>query len=97
MSEYVDSVYLANDLYGRIAYARSAYAIADENRDRFGNDPVFGSIGGQFCRMVSEYIGDMTSDDWDEQSRFDISDDLYRAAWEHYPDYAPLLDGNRFE
>ena len=90
---YEDSYYLSNGLYERIALARYAYSVADENRSYGGSHSIYGAIGSQFCRLLGDYIGDMTCDEFDYDDRFSMSEDLYKTAWEYYEVYAPLLDG----
>lgn len=90
---YEDSNYLSSDLYGRIALARYAYSVADENRSYGGSHSIYGEVGSQFCRLLGEYIGDMTCDEFDDDVRLSMSENLYKTAWEYYEVYAPLLDG----
>lgn len=89
---FENSAYMASNVDRRIELTRRAYDIADENRSYAGTNN-FGQIGTQFCGMIGEFIGELTSDGYDETSLLAISEDLYVAAWEHYPEYAMLLDG----
>lgn len=84
--------YLNLDLDGRISRAQWAYEQADELR-YWGGSNVMGYIGNQFCGFLSDFIGEMTCMDYDEDLRYDISEDLYETAFAHYEEYAPLLDG----
>lgn len=91
-TNFENNIYMASDVDGRIELARRAYDIADANRGYAGMNN-FGQIGTQFCGMVGEFIGELTNGGYDETSLLAISEDLYVAAWEHYPEYAMLLDG----
>lgn len=73
---------------------REAYREADDYRN-FGGSNVLGNVGDQFCRMLSEYIGDLTCDEFDDDVRWDMTEDLYETTWQYYPDHACLLDGER--
>lgn len=93
MEDFIESLYISSDLGGRIELARYAYRVADENRGYGGAHSIYGPYGSQFCRLLGEFIGEMTDESWDEDARLAMSEDLYKTAWEYYEVYAPLLDG----
>lgn len=93
MSEH-ESRFLEADLDERTDLVREAYREADDYRS-FGGSNALGNVGSQFCRMLCEYIGDLTCDEFDDDVKWDMTEDLYEAAWQYYPDHACLLDGER--
>lgn len=88
-----ESEYLQGELYERIEFAEAAYDIADRHRDEGEHNPIYGSEGGCFCRLLSEYLDTMLDEECAEEIRFNAATDLYTTSEEYYPHFVALLNG----